>query len=41
MDSFGRIEFDLSLEIGDKWILVLKIISLRVWFFDQSEFEKK
>ena len=39
VDSFDRIEFDLTLETGDKCILVLKIISVRVSFFGQSEFE--
>ena len=41
VDCFARIEFDLSLETGDKCILVFKITFVRVWFFDQSEFEKK
>ena len=41
VDSFAQITFDLNLETDDKCILVLKRISLRVWFFDQSEFGKK
>ena len=41
VDSFRRIEFDLTLETGDKCILVFKITFVRVSFLDQSEFEKK
>ena len=39
--SFPRIDFYLSLETGHKSIFYMKIIFLRLSFFDQSEFEKK
>ena len=38
---FARIDFCLAFETGHKCILSLEITFLRLWFFDQSELEKK
>ena len=39
--SFAVIDFYLTLETGHKSIFSMKIIFVRLWFFNQSEFKKK
>ena len=41
LGSFAPIEFCLALETGHKWLFSMKISSVWVCFFDQSEFGKK